>query len=161
MPITVELQEMYSYSYLVIGIAILLAVIAIIAIIAALRMKTKTIKKRPVRQQTSVAPVRPLNKNQLKHRYITMLVDLENSSRNDKVSNRQAYQELSRIVRQFASEVTGLKVQNYILEEIKRMNMPELYAMIAECYVPEFAWNKNGDIHESINKARKVIEEWN
>lgn len=90
-----------------------------------------------------------------------MLVDLDKKCREDKISNRHAYNELSKITRRFVYEATGIKVHHYTLEEIRRSNMPDLYYMIEECYAPEFAKDKKGEIFNSISRSRKVIEEWN
>ena len=74
---------------------------------------------------------------------------------------RAGYQELSIIIRTFVNEVTGIEVQNYALKEIKKLEMPLLYELIKEYYAPEFSENSLGDIENSINKTRKVIEKWN
>lgn len=101
------------------------------------------------------------DRENIKQKYYGMLYKLENNCRANKMSNRKAYQELSKIIRHFVYAATGIKVHNYTLQEIKETNIPGLYDIVSECYAPEFAIDKNGDIYGSITKARKVIEGWN
>ena len=104
--------------------------------------------------------ITPTVGEQIKHKYCVMIDDLENRCRSGKVDNRKAYQELSVTLRHFVYELTGVKVQNYTLEEINRLNMPRLSEVIGESYAPEFSVDKNGDIYDAMNKARMVIREW-
>lgn len=64
------------------------------------------------------------------------------------------------MIRHFVYEMTGIKVHYNTLDEIRKLNMPTLFAMIEECYVPEFSVDKNGNIYDTMNKARMVIKEW-
>jgi len=156
MPITVELQEMFSYSFVW---AVLAAVLAVVVILLCI-FWDKLIKKKEV--TTVSMPVRNIpNKNVVKQKYSAMINELEQKCREDKITGRQAHQEISKIVRYFVHELTGIKVQNYTLSEIRNTNMPKLYSMIEQCYAPEFAPDSTTDIFKTIKKARKVVEEWN
>ena len=90
-----------------------------------------------------------------------IVMDLEARYEMGKVSEKEAYQELSKYIRHFVHDVTGIRVQNYTLEDIGRLNMPMLYYLIAECYAPEFSADASGNLGESIRKAREVIYGWN
>ena len=89
------------------------------------------------------------------------LIVLENKIDKNEITIRKAYQNLSSIIRYFVYAVTGIKVQNYTLEDIKGLNMSMLYELIKEYYRPEFAEKSLGDIKLSIEKTRKVIKKWN
>jgi hypothetical protein len=154
MPITVELQDMHSYSPVLFIIIFCIIGATILAIVTYIIV-------RKIRNKSEDKPKRIINKAFIKHRYMSMINDIEFKYRNKSISNRYAYEELSRIVRSFVFEVTGVKTPNYTLDEISKINMPTLYNMIDECYVPEFSVNSDGNILDSVNKARKVIEEWN
>lgn len=157
MPITVDLQDMFSYSLLPVALAVVLVVIAgVIGLIVFLVKKNA--KKPEAAMPSHVA--KPVSGNQVKEKYYAIINDLEAKCHSGKVSNRKAYQELSRIVRQFVYEVTGIKVHHNTLDEIKKLNMPNLYAVIEECYTPEFSVDKDGNIYATMNKARMVIKEW-
>ena len=155
MPITVELQDMHSYSLIMPAIV---AVFVAASIAIALVIIIKRNRKEPVRPKVEMPVVNPVN---LKQKYVGLLINLEKKCRDNHISNRKAYQELSRITRHFVYESTGVKVHNYTLHEIEKTNITSLHGVIRECYVPEFAIDKNGDIYGSITRARKVIEEWN
>lgn len=155
MPITVELQDMHSYS--VIMIVIEIAFVAI-SMVFALIVLLKRNKKEIVVAKKEI-PVE--NRAIIKQKYLGLLNKLEIKCRDNKLSNRKAYQELSKIARHFVHEVTGIKVHNLTLQEIKNVEMSGLSSVVSECYVPEFSIDKNGDIYSSITKAKKVIEEWN
>lgn len=157
MPITVELQDMHSYSFLMIVIVALFVAASVAAVLFVMINKNKN-KKEPVAPKVEIPVVNPVS---IKQRYYGFLDELEANCRNNKISNRKAYQELSKITRYFVYEITGVKVHNYTLQEIERTNISSLYYLINECYMPEFSIDKNGDIYGSITKARKVIEEWN
>ena len=97
---------------------------------------------------------------ELKRKYDAQLLELEEDVGNGTISERKAYQKLSALVRRFAHEMTGIKVSNYTLQELRQAGMPQLTALIEECYAPEFAPGNEGQVQEAIKKARKVIGEW-
>lgn len=155
MPITVNLQEMHSYSTWLIVVAGILAAICIGTLIVAIIVK-KSKAPRNVNREITVE-----DREKIKKKYIGLLNGLEAKCRAGKVTNRKAYQELSKITRHYIYETTGVKVHNYTLDEIRNVNMSGLYNVVSDCYAPEFSIDKNGDIFSSIAKARKVVEGWN
>lgn len=162
MSITVDLQDMYSYSFAMIVIAGIL-VVGLLIFALVMRMKRKR-KKRKIKNPVSKTEmsVAKMAQPDIKQKYFGQLYFLEKNCRNNEISNRMAYQELSKIIRYFVYEITGIKVHNYTLQEIAAVQLPsDIYSLIRECYEPEFAIDGNGDICGSITKARKVIAEWN
>ena len=157
MPIDVELQKMHSYSFLML---LVVAVFVAASVIGLLVFLIKRILKRkneiqPVKEMT------PATRESIKSKYNRQLDELEKKCQNKKISNRKAYQELSKLIRHFVYEATGIKVHSYTLEEIKETNLSSLYSMILECYAPEFSVDHQGEIYGSIEKARQVIKTWN
>lgn len=155
-PITVELQDMFSYSPA--GLIIVISMLALVVIYAIYCIIRKKVKER-----NDVAEVNHMHQQRLEEyrkKYIQMLLNLRKRYKEGHISERQAYQELSRIIRHFVYSVTGIRVQNYTLEELRKINIPNLYYLIGECYRPEFDTEGRGNIEQSIDKARKVIEEW-
>lgn len=158
MPITVELQDMFSYSLLRAALAV-----ALVAVITVIGIMVFRLKKKPKKQSELIvaAPmVKTVSAKQIKDKYCALINELEMKRRDGKVSNRKAYQELSRVVRRFVYEMTGIKVHHNTLDEIQKLNMPNLYAVIEECYAPEFSVDKDGSIYDTMKKARMVIKEW-
>lgn len=150
MQIDTELREMFSYSIILI-IPLLLLIILLLIIILH---KKKDIK--------NVKIIQPSSKNliDIKSKYLyniqILIVDLNTN----KISERIAYQSLSRLIRNFIYEVTNIKVQYYTLEDIKKINIPILSKLVEEYYKPEFERVSKGNILESIDKTKKVIENW-
>ena len=155
MQVTVELQDNYSYAPIFLLVAIILVGIALLILWA---MRQRSEKKVPVTGPVQTAPRRPAPGT--KEKYDRMLAELVQKFTAQQISERQAYQKLSKTVRQFVFEMTGIKVQNYTLQEIRAVNMPQLTALIEECYDPEFASDNQSEFMETVNKARKVIREW-
>ena len=152
--ITVKLQEAFSYLPL-----ILFIIAGIIGTLLILFLSFKRKKKKP---DIPVAkPVAPESLASLKYKYTLILSRLEQDCLGKKIDDRQAFQSLSKIVRDFVYAATGIKVQNYTLMEIHAANLPKLYELISQCYIPEFAVDMKANIFETIKKARMVIAEWN
>ena len=159
MQITVKLQDMFSYSITPI---LLFGALAFLFGFIASRMK-KSPKKKPQKKETIriTQPEKPKNISSIKAAYLKQLADIEQKYSANELTNRMAYQKLSLLVRQFVYEVTNIQVTNYTLQELKELRMPKLYELIEEFYTPEFAVKDDGNVLESIQKTRKVIEEWN
>lgn len=156
MSVTVELQDMFSYSPLFL---LVLVVLGIIGVLLWIRRR----KGKPIEQQIENVPVqevKPLSTDQVKGKYMTLINELEKQYGSGRMSEKEAYQELSGMIRRFVYEMTGIKVHHSTLEDIRRMNMPNVSGLIEECYAPEFSQDKNGNIYNTINKARMVIREW-
>ncbi len=153
MQVTTELNPLFSYS--LIPILILLIIIAGILFIYILTSpKNKEI----------IIPIKVPDKediNTIKNKYLKEISKLIKKVETNSINNRLAYQELSLIIRNFIYEMTNIKVQTYTLQDIKYLNMPYLYELVQEYYNPEFAFNSSGNILNSINKTKGVIEKWN
>lgn len=153
MQVTTELNPLFSYS--LIPILILLIIIAIILFIYILTSpKNKEI----------IIPIKVPDKediNTIKNKYLKEINKLIKKVETNSINNRLAYQELSLIIRNFVYEMTNIKVQTYTLQDIRYLNMPYLYELVQEYYNPEFAFNSSGNILNSINKTKGVIEKWN
>lgn len=144
------LMPMFSYSLFPI-----LLLIIIIGIMVFFLVKPKKKDKEPV-------IVKPPTKNlfEIKDRYLKKINNLEQEIIEEKIANRNAYIKLSMIIRHFIYEVTQIKVQNYSLQEIIKVNIPPLTALVEEYYNPEFAKESKGEIHNSLKKTREVIDKW-
>ena len=109
MPITVDLQEMQSYSQMVLVVVGIILAIFVATIIVVLVKKICS-KPQNINREISIE-----DRENIKKKYIELLNGLETKCRADKVSNRKAYQELSKITRHYIYETTGVKVHNYTL----------------------------------------------
>ena len=159
MQTTVKLQELFSYSIIPIIVVVIPFVGLMVYLLLTRKKQEKTIvKKEPI---TDIPKPNVRNLATIKNQYLQQLYTVENDYKNKKIELRQAYQKIRGIIRLFIYEVTDIKTQNYSLSEIKKLNIPRLYELIEEFYEPEFASKSEGDFNVSINKARRVIVEWN
>ena len=77
-----------------------------------------------------------------------------------RITNREAYQRLSGIVRSFVRGATGIRVTNYTYEEIRELNMPQLTALVHDYYEPEFARDAEGEFTRSHSITTGLIKDW-
>ena len=156
MQVSVDLQPPFSYSiYYIIGCLLILIIVTIYFIVRKINCNKKN------KTLNIIKETKNININEIKLKYLKKLCKIENKIDNNKISIREAYQNISSTIRHFVYEVTNIKVQKYTLSEIKELNMPKLYDLMVEYYEPEFSKNSVGDVKASISKTRKVIEIWN
>lgn len=159
MDITVKLQNPFSYALwpiILLGVIVL----GIIVTLMILKLNIKP-KKKPAPKNEQPKKVQTVDVNRIRMFYLMQLDELEKAFRNEKLSIREAYQNMSRIVRQFVQERTGIQADSYTLNDIKKLNIPKLEALISEFYSPEFSVKSQGDVFAALEKSRRIIEEWN
>lgn len=152
MQITNELKPLFSYSLITI---LFFLILLLINLYFLLKLKNNKIDE-------NIPKVKRPNKDitLIKNRFIKEIDLLKSQIENNEVTNRKAYQRLSKIIRNFIYEMTSIKVQNYTLEEIKKINIISLTQLVEEYYDPEFSKISKGNIKESIEKTRQVIDSW-
>ena len=100
-------------------------------------------------------------KNELRIKYYKLLEELLQKVQGEHISLRHCYQKLSKYVREFVADLSGVKVNKCTLNDIKQMNMPVLASLIEEFYEVEFAKVSVGDAEAAIAKTKRIIETWN
>lgn len=155
----INLQEPFTYSL----IPLMIVIFVIIAMTCYLIYSKKAKEKSKVDEnEIKVIPEKNIkNIPVIKSKYLNQLDTIEHKYTNEMIELRKAYQLISEAIRLFVFEITDITTQNYSLKEIKKLNIPDLYELIEEYYEPEFASKSVGDFNSSINKARRVIKEWN
>ena len=151
MSVSTKLNSMFSYSFL--------PIIIIFLFLIVLFLINKSLKKKTIKEDIVIPS--PENIVLIKEKYLKEIDQLKKEFINNNLSLRVAYQNLSKVIRNFVFEATHIKVQNYTLDDIRKLNMPILYELISEYYNPEFANISNGNFIYSIEKARGVVERWN
>ena len=155
MQISVDLQSSF------VGIYVFLFLIVTLICVFSIYIFLKKLRNRKELEKIEIKQVSVNMKQKLKQMYIKKLEELKEKVNKQEIDARMAYQDLSLVIRHFVYDITGIKVQNYTLREIKKTNLPMLYELIKEYYKPEFAKIFKGNIVGSIDKAREVIEKWN
>lgn len=159
MQTSINLQQPFSYSIIPLIIAICLVVLITYYLIY---LKVKQKKNKLEKNKITEIPERNIkNVPVIKNKYLNQLDTIKYKYENQMIDLRKAYQLISEAIRLFVFEITDITTQNYSLAEIKKLNIPDLYELIKEYYEPEFSSKSIGDFDSSINKARRVINEWN
>ena len=153
MQVTTDLNEMFNYSILPLTIVILILLIAILFFVVWKKIRSN--------RKIVVVQLPKKNRDLIKNRYLILINDLVVKYNKKEITNRLAYQKLSKIIRDFIYEMTSIKVQYYTLSDIKKINMPVLHELVEEYYNPEFAKADNGNFASSIEKTSQVILKWN
>lgn len=94
----------------------------------------------------------------IKSKYLLKLKLLESKIIKKTISNKEAYKNLSLIIRNYYYDYKNIKIQNYTLNDIKALNLFELTKLIEECYENEFNSISKGNIIKSLEKARSMIK---
>lgn len=158
MKTSVNLQEPFSYAiWPVIAVGVIFAgfVLYLLAEKYKKAGSKKMMKENVMKQRTQ----RDIAK--IKQNHIEQLEKIKNCLFNKELTTREAYQKMSMCIRKFVFEVTGIKVQNYTLEDIRKLKMPVLEELVMEYYIPEFAIESIGNSVETIEKTKRAIEKWN
>lgn len=157
MDTSVKLQGMLSFSknpLLIFG-AVIVAYLLMIVILFVIRILKK---RKPVKKAATVQEHRPVRNKQ---KYLAELDSIKAEYDAGRIDYRKAYNRTSLCVRKFVHAATGKKVQSYTLEDIKNEGMTGLGQLIEEFYKPEFARESESDFESSLQKTKKVIEQWN
>ena len=148
----VSLQEPFTYSTTIIYILLVIIVLLIISLFVKKR------EKKVQKVEVKLVPVP--NLFVIKKNYLDKIDSLLNRVKNNEVTNRKGYHELSKIIRGFVFETTNINVLSLSLKEVGNYNIPYLKDLMEEYYSPEFARTSTSDIISSIEKTREVINKW-
>ena len=157
MKTSVELQDPFSYMLIWIILAVLILGAFIFTQVYFRKKLGDELKKAKKIRLKKISEATLEGK---KRKYITELNFIETNLRNGKIDKREAYQQMSKCIRMFVHDVTGINVQKYSLMEIKRVNIPQLTQLVREYYEPEFALRSTADAATSIYRTRNTISSW-
>lgn len=159
--ISVKLQDEYSYAIWPIISLVVIVIAAVIIYLFTRFLKHLENREKVIDGQKAWRALSDSEKYYLRMKYFQLLDELYYRVSYNQISVRHCYQRLSRYVREFVSEITGVKVNKCTLHDIKQMNMPMLAALVEEFYAVEFAKVSSGDAGAAIAKTKRVIEIWN
>ena len=100
----------------------------------------------------------PFRLDKLHHSCAKNISAIEKAYNKDEMQSRDVHQKMSREVRKFIQDVTGLKTGTMVYEDLCRIGRPELAALIREYYEPEFALTSSVDTKSSLEKGRELVE---
>lgn len=106
------------------------------------------------------APPVAVDLSSIKQHYLTMIDAIEASFNQRQLQSRAAHQELSALVRQFASEVEKMSIKTMTLSDLKKSRFASLTPVIEAYYPPEFASLDSGSVASACGLARTVVQQW-
>ena len=161
MPTSVTLRKMLDYSTApIIIVGSLLILITLVAVIYILVRFIKSRKSKRKMTAKALLWTKP-DMERLKKEYLAKLERIESAFEADPTSIRPTYEKMSKLIRSFAYNATGIEVQKYTLYEIRLANMNALADLVEEYYEPEFDRISEGDARDSLKKTKRMIAEWN
>ncbi len=154
---SVDLQDPISYSFYILITGVALMLISAVIYIAFFRLwKVQRDENGLVKAKRTPGII--LARSKLK--YVAQLGRLEKALYNNEVGERESYQELSRIIRMFAKDATGLSIENYTLAEIKALRRNDLISLMEVYSAPEFSRYGRGDLSRDISDTKRAIQTW-
>ena len=82
---------------------------------------------------------------------------LENKINNNQISKKELYKQLSKIIRGYYYERTGINIISYSLTEITKLKDKSLSQLINECYRNEFSKQINKNTKKFICRTKEYI----
>jgi hypothetical protein len=141
----------YNAVWLILGAVLILLVVVWFVLVPLLT------RARPI---VSEASARAALVPQIRSRYETLISDVAVAHSRAELSNRQAHQKLSSLVRAFAHETSGYPASAMTLSELRALNLPGLTAAVEQFYPAEFGVADSGSVELSVAEARRVISDW-
>lgn len=145
----------YSLIWEIIGWALVALVLAYIvfALIASS-------PKRPAEPMPAMQPTIPLGGAELRAKYLGEIDRVEQAMREWRLGPREVFAELSRIVKQYAAEESGVNLDRMTLEELQETRFKGLAYAINEYYPQIFSPDTDMQPEQGIFAAREVIRLW-
>ena len=143
--------QSFSKAVLITGAALLIFAALLILFVILFGRREKREGKGEVTDKT---------RSEIKRQALAELWSLRGSFVKGEISVRDTYQSMSRLMRDFTYDMTGVQVKHFTLKELKRKRLPELTSLIQDYYEPEFAGHTKADTLSAIEKTRRVIENW-
>ena len=141
--------EQYSARWLLLGIA---CVFAVLAGYTAVFLVTKK-RKDPSATTSALA--------ELKHHYLELVDEVERRYVTGSLPEREAFLQLSSLMRRFVFEASGLKAHTATLAELREAAPALVSATIADIYPAEFEPDPEGVSFElSAASVREVVSTW-
>jgi len=158
-PFTVAPRGAVQFNILVLLAGIALIALAIFVFVMAYVKLFGGFK----RKKRVGSPLTEKNFYAKKQLYLKKLDSLEKRYAEGKVDRRGAYREMSKLVRGFIYDATGLRLLEMTYTDICKSSTPvhiKTASLIRDYYEPEFARMSDADTMASIQKTKKEILYW-
>ncbi|MDO4241882.1 MAG: hypothetical protein Q4C71_05055 [Microbacteriaceae bacterium] len=100
------------------------------------------------------------NLNTLRAKYFAAIDGVERAFNSGEFTQRQVHTELSRQVKQFAAEASGVNLDRMTLEELRKTHFTGVTKAVSEYYPQVFSPDTDMPPEKGIFAAREVIKLW-
>ena len=145
--------EQYSTRWLMLGILLVMIVVGGYALVLLLTRQRKA-------APASIGDRSPLD--ELKHQFLDLVADVERRYVAKTLPERDAFLQLSSLMRRFVFEASGLKAHTSTLAELREKAPASVSTTIAGIYPGEFEPDPaDVSVRSSVARVREVVSTWN
>lgn len=145
----------YSPLWALIGLALLVLIAAWITFVLVFTRRRKQ-PAAPADQQSGG----PYPVEALRVRYLGLIDEVAVAHARGMLDFRQSHQRLSLIVREFAGSARGVRAEYMTLEELRSLQLAPLSATVGELYPGAFSGLETGSVQLAVDRARRLVGEW-
>lgn len=106
----------------------------------------------------SIKAESPFRLDKLHRSSLKRIGAIEKAYGREQIGDRTVHQQMSREVRRFVDEVTGLNTGAMVYEDLKKLGRTDLADLIREYYGPEFAESFPADTKASLEKGKALVD---
>ena len=144
----------YSPLWFLLGLLIIVIVVTWYIVIAIITRK----RARPA-PEPQYGP--PILTQSARDRYTGFIDQVGSRYRNGEVAYNDAHHELSVIVRTFAAEARGVRAPYMTLEDLRAAEQQPLADTVETLYPGAFSGQDAGPVDIAVERARRLVREWN
>lgn len=145
---------MMSIIWLILGGAVFIVSVVFFVMLFRFRLR-KRVKKYKAPKPAKKPPIEYVRNMALKQ-IDKCIYDLSHG----RADIRESYQNMSTIMRNFVSEITGKDVTSQTLSELQVSGDQRLTDLIRKWYAPEFAMKTKADFMGDAEHAKNVVKRW-
>ncbi|OKH77966.1 hypothetical protein EB75_28625 [Mycobacterium sp. ST-F2] len=142
----------YSWFWLVLGVLLVLGVIGWFIGVVVWTL--------PVERLRSIPVIRDVSARVLQRKFSSAVGKVTDRHRAGELNSRQAYAEMSRILRNFVFYRTGVRAQYMTLGEVEQGPAAAAAPIVKALYSRQFAATPNPDVAAAAAQVRSAIQSW-
>jgi hypothetical protein len=143
----------YSVFWLVLGVLLVIGVIGWFVGVVVWTL--------PVERLRTIPVIRDISARVLRRKFSVAVGRVADRYRTGELSSRQAYAEMSRILRNFVFYRTGVRAQYMTLGEVAHGPAAAAAPVVSALYTRQFELVENPDVAAAAAQVRSAILSWN
>ena len=136
------------------GFAILLVVVAWFVFVFVSTRKSRI----PAPPPTEMPWMRDVDS--IRHRYLGILEETRASYAKGSISDREAFHQLSMLMRAYVEEREGTRTVTLTLKDLRETRLTPLSDAVARLYPGAFGAGHTGTVSQALDEARGLVTSW-